>query len=361
MANVDVGTPRFYCDYVNYLLSRGVASSAFALTATNTGANITAALTSGTADELFDMKPLNQVTFTTNTGDANADHILLTFDLHTDGFKPDFVAILNHNMHTADADFRIAYDDTLGHLQAVDHAASTRIVPTRVLGACTITESDDNDVAGNDHVITRPTADGHTIVKFTGVASRYWGIQICGNAGENDNEFDGTTNLSIGCILLGQYYDMPHSPDMTIKRSIVFDGVKINKSLGGQRYGTITNTGRSAKTANLSPFQTYNTTSDLGVYGGRMSYDLAFSYLNSTDVMPNEYHTPQSADSAVVEDVWNKTNGRHIPFIFSIDKSSEGDDAESEHMFARFGQDSLDMGQVAHKLWNIQMKIDEEF
>ena len=92
-----------------------------------------------------------------------------------------------------------------------------------------------------------------------------------------------------------------------------------------------------------------------------MSYDLAFSYLASTDVMPDDYNATRGGDDAVVEDVWNKTNGRHIPFIFSIDNSSTGANAESEHMFARFGQDSLNMGQVAHKLWNVQMKIDEAF
>ena len=347
MANMDVGTPRFYCDYINYLMSRGVASSAFAITATNTGNHITAAIASGTLAELYDMKPLNQVTFTTNTGNAQDDHILLTFDLNS-ALKPDFVAILNHNMKTADAQFAIAYDaSTLSDLQAVDYGSATVVAPTEVVNA--------DDTTSN---IVTPATDGHTIVKFTKVASQYWGIQI---QGSDSNSFDGTTNLSIGCILLGQYYDMPHSPDMTVKRSIAFDAVDVKESLGGQRYGTITNTGRKGSGQSRSPFQTYNTTSDLGVYGGRMSYDLAFSYLNSTDVMPNEYDAPNTDDDAVIEDVWNKTNGRHIPFIFSIDKSSEGNDAESEHMFARFGQDSLDMGQVAHKLWNIQMKIDEEF
>ena len=343
MANMDIGTPRFYCDYVNYLMSRGVASSEFGVEATATGKMGT--FVSGTAAELFDMKPLNQVTIDTS---ADPDgHVLVTFDLTTAGFRVDFIAILNHNMNTADAKFRVSATATESEIKAVDHASADH-TPTLV------------EVVNADSISTNictPATDGHTIVKFTEQAYQFWGIQFEGNGG---NEFS-STDLSIGCILLGQYYDMPHSPDMTVKRAIAFDTVDVKESLGGQRYGFIKNTGRSGTNGNRSPFQTASTTSDLGVYGGRMSYDLAFSYLNSTDVMPNEYDSGQNTDDAVVEDVWNKTNGRHIPFIFSIDKSSEGDGAESEHMFARFGQDSLDMGQVAHKLFNVRMKIEEEF
>ena len=164
-----------------------------------------------------------KVTFTTNTGNANADHIIITFDLETTSLVPNFVAILNHNMVSADAMFRIAFDDTLTHLKTEDQAGSTRIVPTEVLDADGIADGS-NDVASNAHRIITPAADGHTIVKFTGVGARYYGIQI---EGSNSNSFDGTDNLKIGCILLGQYFDMPHSPDMTLKRSITFDGVDV--------------------------------------------------------------------------------------------------------------------------------------
>lgn len=354
MANMDIGTPRFYVDYVNYLMSRGAAASEFSVVATDASATIMGTFASGTAAELFDMKPLNRVTFSTST-DTDG-HVLIRFDLGTSAFKPNFVAILNHNMTTADAKFRVAGSGTEGDTDNIDHSGADSLAD--IGGGADKLEASVvmNGTVASDCVCT-PANDGHTIIKFPEYAAQFWGIQIEGNSG---GTFSGT-NLSIGCILLGQYYDMPHSPDMTVKRSIAFDTVDIKESVGGQRYGFIKNTGRSGSNNNLSPFQTYNTTNDLGVYGGRMSYDLAFSYLNSTDVMPDEYNSPQAADSAVVEDVWNKTNGRHIPFIFSIDKSSEGSNAESEHMFARFGQDSLDMGQVAHKLFNVRMKIEEEF
>jgi hypothetical protein len=44
-----------------------------------------------------------------------------------------------------------------------------------------------------------------------------------------------------------------------------------------------------------------------------------------------------------------------------VDKTSVGDEAESEYIFARFDQNSLDLNQVAHKLFNLRLKIVEEF
>tara|TARA_Y100000296_G_C5105650_1_gene222407 strand:- start:452 stop:685 length:234 start_codon:yes stop_codon:yes gene_type:complete len=77
--------------------------------------------------------------------------------------------------------------------------------------------------------------------------------------------------------------------------------------------------------------------------------------------MPDNYDILDKDDENFVDDVWNKTNGNHIPFIFSADKDSEGDNAESEHIFARFANSSLDMTQVSHKLWDINLSIEEEF
>ena len=44
-----------------------------------------------------------------------------------------------------------------------------------------------------------------------------------------------------------------------------------------------------------------------------------------------------------------------------VESVPEGADAESEHIFARFAQNSLDMNQVMHNIWSIKMRIEEEF
>ena len=248
-------------------------------------------------------------------------------------------------MASADAKVLIKASDTESHIQAVDMGSATAMGnPAEGVNADTIASS-----------IVTPATDGSTIVRFDESDLRYWGIQF---EGDSSNTF-GSTDLFVGCILLGEYYEMPHSPDLSVKRSIMFDQVKLQESDGGQRYSNMTSHGRHSSSTSKSPFSL--ATQNYTTYGGRIAYDLNFSYLNSTDVMPNEYSSLQYTDDAVVEDVWNKTNGPHLPFIFSIDKDSEGAGAESEHIFARFGQPSLDMTQVANDIWNISMRIEEEF
>jgi len=339
MANMNIRTPRFYVDYTNYFLSRGTTQDGnFDV---RTGTNLIAPEAGYSEVELFDMKPLNAVSFDT-TVDSGNDHVLVSLDLKSD-YKKSFVAILNHNLDSANGKFRIA--TSTSDITAADMSGATAVTPTEVVNA--------DAISGSNQFIT-PASDGSTIVRFTENPARYWGIQF-----EGASSFDGSTKLEIGCILVGEYYDMPHAPDLSVKRSIAFDKNKIQESLGGQRYSTATSFGRSGDSTLMSPFVT--TAMKDRFFGGRIIYDLNFSYLNSTDVMPTEYHKYNTDDDSVLEDIWNKTAGSHIPFIFSIDKDSEGSNAESEHIFARFAQDSLDMTQVAPDVFDVSMKIEEEF
>lgn len=349
MANMNIRTPRFYTDIINYVMSRGsVQDGNFDVLDTNALNEIVGIKSGGgTEAELFDMRPLNKVTFdTAASATTQGDHVII--NLNTSTFKKSFVAILNHNMKSADAKVLIKTSGTLGHVQAVDMASATAMSnPAEVVNADTISSS-----------IVTPATDGSTIVRFDETSDRYVGLQF---EGTDSGKFDGSNFLSVGCILVGEYYDMPHAPDLDVKRSIIFDKNKVQESLGGQRYSNMTSYGRTGTTTSLSPFN--NAIYGNKVYGGRLAYDMNFSYLNATDVMPTEYDTIDSnlTYDAVVEDIWNKTNGSHLPFIFSIDKDSEGNDAESEHIFARFAQNSLNMEQVAPDVFNVSMRIEEEF
>ena len=382
MANVNIRTPRFYVDYINFLTSRGTGSH-YNIQTNNTGGE-QIAISSGTVDELFDMRPLNQVTFDTS---GNTDgHVNLWFDLKTSGFRVDFVAILNHNMHRADAKVRISSSDgrdtnddgTIDvdgddYVKSVDHhnsSSSTNATGanlSRVIGVPADSTSGGHQQTGIvNNLATADNASswgtGHTIITFTEETDRYWGIQFEGTNGQTsvshaNGTFDGTHDLKIGCILLGQFYDMPRSPDLSVKRKIEFDGVNVQESIGGQRFSNIKQFGRrNIADDNKSPFHTYY--NSFGAYGGRMAYDMKFSFLNSTDIMPNNYNEFQPSDEAIIEDLWNKTNGRHLPFIFTQDKSSTD---YSDYLFARFAQDSLSMTQVAPDVFDVALKIEEEF
>ena len=371
MANVNIRKPRFYVDLINFLKNRDQFGGHTGIE--TSGSDQIDVVSGSSIDELYDMRPLNQVEF--NTTGNRTGHVNLWIDTKSSSWRVDFVAILNHNMIQADAKIRISSSDgsdTDGngtidvsgktHVKSVDHedtASSTQANNQQTLVNQIGIQNISTNTAKPDS--TNSWGSGHAIITFPQATDRYWGIQFEGSTNSADNGdgayFDASENLKIGCILLGQFYDMPHSPDLSVKRSIDFDGVKVQESLGGQRFSTMTQHGRrNIETANRSPFTThYNS---FGAFGGRMSYDMKFSYLNSTDVMPNNYDTHGLDDDAVIEDVWNKTNGRHTPFIFTQDGTS-GD--YSDYLFARFGQDSLNMTQVAPDVFDVSMKIEEEF
>ena len=146
--------------------------------------------------------------------------------------------------------------------------------------------------------------------------------------------------------------------DDDLVRTIDFDGVKVQESLGGQRFSTMTHHGRQTSSTSKSPFVT--TTSQQQVFGGRMIYDMTMSHVAHDEVMPTQYNTYDPSGDSFVNDVWNMTNGNHLPFIFSIDNTHTGSNAESSHIFARFGQSALKMVQVASNTFNFKLRIEEE-
>lgn len=343
MANLNIRTPRFYVDRINYILNRGrTISQSCEIQATSTGNNTVGLKTGSEVSDLIDMRPLNQATFDTSaTTDTQADTVVTRFDFAFGSYVTNFVAILNHNMTSADAKFSIGYGNET-QVETIGFTGGTVVTPSVKLNG---TESSN---------IVTPQSDGHTLVTFNSAGSSDWGIQFQGSNGGN---FDGTNDLKIGCILIGELYDMPQSPDLSVKRSIAFDKQKIQESLGGQRFSTMSSFGKGyASSQSKSPFHDYTSNGARGLYGGRMSYDMKFSFLNSTDVMPNDYSSFN--DNSVVDDLWNATHGRHTPFIFTQDGTST---SESDYLFARFGQDSLQMNQVANDMFDVSMKIEEEF
>ena len=351
MANINIRTPRFYPCLANHRMATGSAQNGnFDLMS---GTDLISTFTQGSEAELFDLKPMNQCSWDTHSsGTLVDDHVLVNMDTGG-GFNIDFIAILNHNMHSADAKFKVDHAGTgnEGDIQSADMGGTDIASVVEVVNAGGIT--------GN--VIT-PEADGSTVITFTASSDRYWGIQFEGSGGEDDNagggfEFDGTTDLKIGCVIFGEFYDVPNAPDLSVKRSIMYDGVSVQESAGGQRYGNATNIGRKwVGTGNQTPF--VQATQSYYVYGGRMAYDMNFSYLASDKIMPSDYKSEVSGSDTVVADVWNRTSGNLLPFIFTTDGSST---SESDYLFARFTQDSLKMNQVAPDVFDVSMSIEEEF
>lgn len=364
MANMNIRKPRFYVDYIQYLLSRGISQDGeFDVKATSgSGTSAFRGIQTGSEIELFDGKPLNLVTFDT-TGDTDSQ-VLVTIDMQSANPKQSFLAILNHNLNSASGKIRLSAGDNSTDVTAVDAGnADTSDVSWNSGGATEVVNGDIITVASNNKsVVIQPANDGTTIITFNEQDLRYWGVQFegagSGTGAATDDTFSGSNDLSIGQIMIGEFKDL-QSPDLSVQRSIIFDQVKVQESLGGQRYSNMTNHGRSASSTSKSPFTT--SSSNRHLYGGRLAYDMNFSFLSSSEIMPTDYHIKDFDDDAVVEDIWNLTNGSGLPFIFSCDSTSSGDNSESQHIFARFAQNSLDMQQVALDTFNISLKLEEEF
>lgn len=368
---MDIRTPRFYTDMINYLMTRGVSQNGeFDVVS---GTNLINTFTAGSEPELFDMKPLNKCSWDTHSNSTKrADHVLVTIDLQSGSYKQNYIAILNHNLNSAKGKIRISAGSAATEVDDVDGAgASTGDIDWSAVNAAEVVNADTinpmtghGSIANNTSLVVEPATDGTTIIKFDDQDLRYWGIQFEGADGGSgaatDETFDTSTSLYVGCIMVGEYYDMPHAPDMSVKRSLTFDKTKIQESLGGQRYSNMTSYGGISESGtSKSPFKLAS--KNYTMYGGRVAYDLNFSYLASSDIMPTKYASVQYGEDTVVEDVWNITNGNHIPFIFTSDKDSTGDGAEGDYIFARFAQDSFQMDQVAADMFNVSMRIEEEF
>ena len=352
MANMNIGTPRFYPDLINHLMSRGVAQAGnFDVI---TGTNLIDIQT-GTEAELFDMNPLNKVDF--NTSADTDGHVLINLDLQAaSSFRNNYIAILNHNLASCSGRIVLGASATESNVNSVDMSGASHLNTLEVVNADTIDGSSPYEIT--------PATDGTTIIKLDPDSGAYTPLQYVGIQFEGDSTFDGSTDLSIGCIMVGQMYEMPHAPDLNITRMISYNRMNdLQESYGGQRFSNLKSFGRTSTSTSKSPFTTAS--DNYQGYGGRLIYDMNFSFINSTDLMPAEYDVRAPGHLAAVqnfvEDVWNKTNGNHIPFIFSIDKASEGDNAESEHIFGRFANNSLDMQQVAPEIYNLSLTVEEEF
>ena len=364
MANMNIRTPVFYPDGIRHLRTRGATSdSVGASQVIKTGTGFINFQT-GSIGSLHNGKPLDLCSFDTS-GDTDG-HVLFKYNMGTGNWRTTFFTILNHNLVSCAGKIRIWFGDASSDIEGQGEADEVlgSVTATEVLNAGTIA------IGSSKSVHIQPTADGTTIVKivntsdssdFTG--QQYMAVQFEGNTSPSSStanaDFNGSTDLTVGGIEIGEIYTMPVAPDLSVKRSIIYDSTTIQKSLGGQKYANISSFGRTASSTSKSPF---NTTSDFKKpMSGRISYDMSFSYLQSTDVMPDEYGQIQFTDDSFVGDVWSITEGNLHPFVFSIDSTSIGSNAESEFIYARFAQNSLTMDQVAPDIFNIQLKIEEEF
>ena len=175
-----------------------------------------------------------------------------------------------------------------------------------------------------------------------------------------------TPNYSnVGSVVLGTYYDMPHSPglNLTMEREM---NIKRVRTKGGNdlidyKYNKPTMWG------NAAAWELHD--GSTGIHklsrGGRRIWDLSFT-LSESDLFPDSSNVAwegsyanytASMGKTLLEDntfysqVIHRTHG--LPFIF------QPDNKYPDFAICKFNQSSFKFSQVANGLYNVKLKIRE--
>ena len=328
-----IATPKIYVDMINPLLENGTITGTDQITGTGL------LTTASSLIQLFDNKPNNTVTI-----GGNGASTTQTIDIDTnisvvDGLLGEtlFVAVLGHNLKTAGA-----YLDIFTDADGTFNGSTTPTTLSEVYNADTVASS------GNTAV---PDTDGWSLFTYTQAsANRHQRLSIVSVAGNYE------ADIKIGCILWGVAYTFPSSPDMNIKRSFNYDGLKINESLGGQKYAHATHLTNSPWTATGA----WDVSTGTAFKTGRQQIDMSFSYLADTDAFPSNLYDMgvSRTDESVLNRLIFMTNGGMFPLLLQLDSTeNSGDDG---WLYCRLNNKPT-FDQVAFRHWSTSLSFIEEF
>ena len=209
----------------------------------------------------------------------------------------------------------------------------------------------------------------------------YAGFQITG-----DGHGGSLATFEVGAISMGVMYTMPHSPDLNVSMEIEFDGYDDIQTIGGSTLINIKQTGAPVWVNN----QEYNSPFAVGEFcpnnyldgakrNGRRTWSLKFSLISDTNLFSsnymdtihaetitdydssditteNQFEYNMFTDDSFIAQVWNKTLGGALPFIFQPDSENNNPD---QFCIARFDQDTLKVSQTAFRTYSFSVKIRE--
>ena len=369
-----VKTPRFYVDMVTFLHATGDLDWGISQTG---------------GIKLLYMNPSNPYT----RPDAPDDNWLFRIgDFEREpktSFPINFVALLNHNLASDDAVFRIKgihknFTGTDGWptLTSSDNYKANILTANKI--------SPDLSLQYNGTTIFELNNPNNELDKYW----NFFGI-------EYQSTIDSALKHQLGSMVVGKYWDAPNSPDLSLTMSRRFDGIKKQKTIGGKTLANIYYDGPTEWIMNHPNNGTYkyppfelDTTAQVDTQGFRFDYraksglgrkglrswNLTFSYISEDNMwMDNEVSgklTDDSIDDAPYEGgsptggndgnpmlsdesfnfVWNCTLGGTLPFIFQPDNTNNNPDQFS---ICTFRENTLSVKQVAFNTYTLSITIDE--
>lgn len=322
-----IGTPKIYVDWVNWMNVQHQESIADAVSLS------AGTMASGTIEDAFDVNPTN--TCVLNTDAVSQFVIKVDSNMGTDSYMDyDYIAILGHDIHSANTKFRIATSDDW----------STFAYPT-MTGKVNATASGG---------WATPTLNGWSIAEWTQTTNnRYIGIEFK----HDDESSNMSADITIGAIMLGKKMSFPHRPNLSHKIDKVFK-TKLKESLGGARYSVALNSGHNDWGDRTNRwYNTYTTNSEWNTRVGRHIFNLSWSYIQDTDmwrVQDDVTDEFTGNDTSIENLLIDKVHGSHLPFIFQIDDSNYSDG------FYLVRMTKHSMQQTAPNLWTFSCTLEEE-
>lgn len=321
-------SPKFYTDTINWNKINGQAKGDILTDRSgvyNSGSD---------KYDLFDLNPQNVASFDTSANTTT--HIVIGIDLGAFSHSIDYVAVMNHNLNTAEGAIRIAHSaspiTTAGGGTEVANASA---ILNAAVGGGTVIEPDD---------------DGDTLYSFDASTDRYWSLEI-----EDITNFSAT-DLFIGSVMLGEMYSLPHAPDLNIVHSFSVDGANITESVGGKRHSNPRWIKANSSTVNVGNYIPFRLAAGALQIPGRERYSISYSTVTDTDIFPSDLSSILS--ETFIADVFSKTAWHVLPFIMSIDEDST---TEGDYIYCRFMDKSLSVTQIAYKTYTFAFGVEQEF
>mgnify|MGYP003135621830 CR=1 FL=1 len=353
------GTPRAYVDMISFHLANGWRDlDDLTIVKTSDGSTIPT-FDVGSEENLYDMRPSDYAQIANTT---KAFRIEFNTGMTPDALsESSFLAILNHNFHSADVVLKVEISDEANFDPGDANYGtliSTTANHTKVINARADSTANYID----------PEFNGWTLITWTKQTDDNQRVRITfEDDGGTGNNFD--EDVKIGSIMYGEYFDFPQSPDLDITTTIEYDGTTLINSTGGSTFANSSYLAQPTWSA-TNPW-TNTDASNQQTYGfirrnGRLRHSMNFSYLADTNIFTESmHHHDEGSGLSLFYDAetmhsnfYNRIFGQHLPFLFSIDKDST---SEGDYGMFRLANNSLKTTQVASRTWNVGLDLVESW
>ena len=377
MAYQNVGTPRFYIDFIQDWISRGIFDPDI-YTDNNTTME----------GNPFDLDPTSPCVFTIDN-DVGYFSFDLTKPISINEWQQiNYQGVIGHNLVSCDK------FDSEGAI--IDETIYTRWNAHNDNGDYHAIHGNMNNIinTNSSHTMQNNSAGGG----YTYAHNDGFHLKDLNANGETTGNIirvnlkilhDTTTQninstFNMNCLTFGRYYDMPVSPDLDLSMTTEFDGYDTTTTLGGSTLTNVRYTGapwwRDSEGNKIEPWL-IGESNGVSKRNGRRVWSLKFSYLSDKDIFSSNYmsntylesgsgsgyesddlttdgnnfeYTLENDDSFVAQ-VLNKVgNGQR--FIFQADNTNNN---PSDFAICVLDQESLQIKQVAFKTYSISLRIRE--